>query len=197
MVALPIYPTMTADAYFAWEALQEDRYEYWDGEVVLMSGGTKKHNRVSFNASKTLDQLVRDRGCDVFISDVKVQVRRNRRYFYPDVVVTCDDRDKNNTQLVHYPCLIIEVLSPSTEQVDRGRKFNAYRRIETLQDYILISPEQPIVEVFSRGMTGEWILRDYGLDDTIELTSINCTIAVKDLYDRITFEEEEEDPEND
>lgn len=189
MVALPDRPSMTPDAYLAWETLQEERHEYWAGEIVLMSGGSKNHNRVSGNAFKILDQLLRDRNCEVFISDIKVQILRNRYYFYPDVVVSCDERDDQDDQLVRYPCLIIEVLSPSTESVDRGRKFNAYRRIETLQDYILINPNQPIVEVFSRGMTGEWILREYGLEDTIELASIGGAVTVKDFYDRITLEE--------
>jgi Uma2 family endonuclease len=187
MVALPDRILMTADEYLAWEAGQQERHEYWDGEVVAMAGGTKKHNRVSFNSSKVLDAALTDRDCEVYITDVKVQVQANRKYFYPDVVVTCDERDQD-TQLVHYPCLIVEVLSPSTEAVDRGKKFTHYRRFTTLREYILIQPEQPIVEVFAKNTAGKWELAEYGMDDVIQLESIGCPIAVKDLYDRVKFE---------
>jgi Uma2 family endonuclease len=192
MVAVPDRLLMRADEYLAWEATQQERHEYWDGEVVSMAGGTKKHNRVSFNSSKVLDAALTGRDCEVYITDVKVQVQANRKYFYPDVVVTCDERDQD-TQLVQYPCLIVEVLSPSTEAVDRGAKFTYYRRFTTLREYILIQPEQPIVEVFSRNEAGRWELAEYGIDDVIDLVSLGCPIAVKDLYDRVTFEPIEDD----
>jgi Uma2 family endonuclease len=192
MVALPDRILMSAEEYLAWELTQEARHEYWDGEVVAMSGGTKKHNRVSGNAFKLLDGAIVDSECEVYINDVKVQVQANRQYFYPDVVVTCDDRDQD-TQLVHFPCLIVEVLSPSTEAVDRGAKFTYYRRFTTLREYILIQPTQPIVEVFAKNAAGKWELAEYGLDDVIQLESIGCPIAVKDLYDRVKFEPIEED----
>jgi Uma2 family endonuclease len=192
MVAVPDRLLMRADEYLAWEATQQERHEYWDGEVVSMAGGTKKHNRVSFNSSKVLDAALTGRDCEVYITDVKVQVQANRKYFYPDVVVTCDERDQD-TQLVQYPCLIVEVLSPSTEAVDRGAKFTYYRRFTTLREYILIQPEQPIVEVFSRNEAGRWELAEYGIEDMIDLVSLGCSIAVKDLYDRITFDPIEDD----
>jgi Uma2 family endonuclease len=192
MVAVPDRLLMRADEYLAWEATQQERHEYWDGEVVSMAGGTKKHNRVSFNSSKVLDAALTGRDCEVYITDVKVQVQANRKYFYPDVVVTCDERDQD-TQLVQYPCLIVEVLSPSTEAVDRGAKFTYYRRFTTLREYILIQPEQPIVEVFSRNEAGRWELAEYGIDDVIDLVSLGCPIAVKDLYDRVTFDQIEDD----
>jgi Uma2 family endonuclease len=89
---------------------------------------------------------------------------------------------------VHYPCLIVEVLSPSTEAVDRGAKFTYYRRFTTLREYILIQPTQPIVEVFSRNAADKWELAEYGMDDAIDLVSLGCSIMVKDLYDRVKFE---------
>jgi Uma2 family endonuclease len=187
MVALPDRLLMSADEYLAWEAGQQERHEYWDGEVVAMSGGTKKHNRVAINWVQQLNAAIGDRDCEVYINDVKVQVQANRKYFYPDVVVTCDTGDQD-TQLVHYPCLIVEVLSPSTEAVDRGAKFTYYRRFTTLREYILIQPTQPIVEVFSRNQADKWELAEYGMDDVIHLESIGCSIAVKDLYDRVTFD---------
>jgi Uma2 family endonuclease len=192
MVALPDRVLMSAEEYLAWEMAQEERHEYWDGEVVAMAGGTKKHNRVSLNCSKVLDDLLADRDCEVYITDVKVQVQANRKYFYPDVVVTCSPEDQDD-YLVRYPCLIVEVLSPSTEAIDRGAKFTAYRRFLTLQEYILIHPEQPMVEVFSRNAVGKWVLSEYGIEDVVYLESVGCSVAVKDLYDRVVFEPDETD----
>jgi Uma2 family endonuclease len=186
MVALPDRILMSVEEYFAWELTQQERHEFWDGEVVAMSGGTKKHNRVAINWVQQLNAAIGDRDCEVYISDVKVQVQANRKYFYPDVVMTCDQRDQD-AQLVQYPCLIVEVLSPSTESVDRGTKFTYYRRFTALREYILIQPEQPIVEVFSRNQADKWELAEYGIDDVIQLESIGCAIAVKDLYDRVSL----------
>lgn len=95
MVALPERLLMSYEEYLAWESTQEMRHEYIDGEVVAMAGGTRNHNRVSFNFSKILDSALGDRQCEVYIADVKVQVEPSRKYFYPDVVVTCDNRDRD------------------------------------------------------------------------------------------------------
>ncbi len=188
MVALPDRILMSAEEYLAWELTQQERHEFWDGEVVLMAGGTKKHNRVSGNCFKVLDGLLVDRDCEVYITDVKVQVEANRKYFYPDVVVTCDGRE-HDTQMVQFPCLIVEVLSPSTEAVDRGAKFTYYRRFTTLREYVLIQMERPMVEVFCRNEMGKWVLTEYGMGDVIDLESLGCQVAVVDLYDRVVFDE--------
>jgi Uma2 family endonuclease len=175
---------MNSDEYLAWELTQEERHEFWDGRIVLKSGSSKRHNRICGNCAKLLDNAA----CEIYINDIKVEVEANRKYFYPDVVVTCDARDQD-IQLVQYPCLIVEVLSPSTEAIDRGVKFSRYRQFETLREYMLIQPEQPVVEVFSRNNAGKWELAEYGLADRIDLASIGGSIAVKDLYERVTFAE--------
>jgi Uma2 family endonuclease len=187
MVALPDRILMSAEEYLAWELTQQERHEFWDGEVVLMAGGTKRHNRVSGNCFKVLDGLMADRDCEVYITDVKVQVEANRKYFYPDVMVTCDGRDRD-AQMVQYPCLIVEVLSSSTEAVDRGAKFTYYRRFSTLREYVLIQQERPMVEVFCRNEIGKWVLTEYGLGDVIDLESLGCQVSVLDLYDRVVFD---------
>jgi Uma2 family endonuclease len=133
MVTLPDRMFMSTDEYLTWESTQEQRCEYWDGEIVVMSGSTRNHNRVCGNFFKLLDDSLVDRSCEVHILDVKVQVELGQKYFYPDLVVTCDDRDRN-PQLIQFPCLIIEVLSPSTEAVDRGKKFAAYRQSATCKN---------------------------------------------------------------
>jgi Uma2 family endonuclease len=187
MVALFDRLVMSAEEYLSWEAMQQERHEFWDGEVVAMSGGTKKHNRVSFNCAKLLDGALAGRDCEVYVNDVKVQVQANRKFFYPDVVVSCDNRDQDE-QLVNYPCLIVEVLSPSTELYDRGVKFACYRRFTTLREYVLVGMEEPGVEVYTKGAAGKWVLSEYGMEDVLELESIGVQVAVRDLYDRVTFE---------
>ena len=186
MVALPDRTLMSAEEYLAWEPTQEERYEYWDGEVVAMTGGTRNHSRITFNFSKLLDDALVDRPCEMYMADVKVQVEPGRKYFYPDVVVTCDDRD-NDPQLVQFPCLIVEVLSPSTEAVDRGIKFSKCRQFLTLQEYVLVQVEQPGVEIFRRNQQGQWVLSEYALGDSLQLESVNVEIAIADLYRQVKF----------
>jgi len=187
MVALPDRILMSYEEYLAWESTQEVRHEYCNGEVIAMGGSTRNHNRVSLNFFKSLDNALADRQCEVYISDIKVQVKPSKKYFYPDVVVTCDERD-TEPQLVLFPCLIIEVLSPSTEAYDRGFKFSQYRKLESLQEYVLVQVEQPMVEVFQRNQEGQWVFSEYGLGDRIFLKSINVEIAVSDLYRQVQFD---------
>jgi Uma2 family endonuclease len=180
MVALPDHLLMTAAEYLEWEATQEERHEYWDGEVVAMSGGTRNHNRISGNFFRILDDALLDKSCEVYITDVKVQVEPGQKYFYPDVLVTCDERD-DNAQFVQFPCLIIEVLSPSTEAIDRGAKFARYRQFSSLQEYVLVQVDRAMVEVFQRNDQGQWVLSEYGLADDLLLASIGVKIAIADL----------------
>jgi Uma2 family endonuclease len=188
MVALPDRLFMSAAEYLEWELTQEERYEYWDGEVVAMSGGTRNHNRISLNFSKLLDDALLNRNCDVYIADVKVQVEPGQKYFYPDVVVTCDERD-DDAQLVQFPCLIIEVLSPSTEAIDRGAKFARYRQFTALQEYVLVQVDRPKVEVFRRNDKNQWVLSEYDREDRLLLESIGVEIAIADLYRQVQFED--------
>jgi Uma2 family endonuclease len=187
MVALPDRLFMSAAEYLNWEPTQEDRYEYWDGEVVAMSGGTRNHNRISGNWFKLLDDALINRDCEVYIADVKVQVEPGRKYFYPDVVVTCDKGD-DDAQIVQSPCLIIEVLSPSTEAIDRGAKFARYRQFISFQEYVLVQVDRPKVEVFRRNDRNQWVLSEYDLDDRLLLESIGVEIAITDLYRQVQFD---------
>jgi Uma2 family endonuclease len=187
MVALPDRLFMSATEYLEWEPTQEERYEYWDGEVVAMSGGTRNHNRISLNFSKLLDDALLNRDCDVYIADVKVQVELGQKYFYPDVLVTCEKGD-NDAQIVQFPCLIIEVLSPSTEAIDRGAKFARYRQFKSLHEYVLVQVDRPKVEVFRRNNLNQWVLSEYDLEDRLLLESISVEIAIADLYRQVQFE---------
>jgi Uma2 family endonuclease len=187
MVALSDRVIMTAEEYLTWEPTQEERYEYWDGEVIAMSGGTLNHNRVSGNFFRLLADALVDRPYEVYIVDIKVQVELGQKYFYPDVIVTCDRRD-DDPQVVKFPCSIVEVLSPSTEALDRGAKFAKYRQFSTLQEFVLVQVEQPVVEVFRRNEQGQWVLSEYALDDRLRLESVSIEIAIADLYRQVSFE---------
>jgi len=187
MVALSDRILMTAAEYLVWEPQQEGRFEYWDGEAIAMSGGTRNHNRVCLNFVKCLDNRLNNPLYEVYILDVKIQVEPGKKYFYPDVVVTCDRGDRD-PQLIQFPCLIVEVLSPSTEAIDRGTKFTKYRQFPSLQEYVLVQVEQPGVEVFRRHQEGQWVFSDYSLSDSLSLTSVDVEIAIADLYRQVPFE---------
>ena len=187
MVALQDRRLMTVEEYFEWEEMQEERHEYWDGEVVAMAGTTKNHHRVARNFSNRLNTAFGDGPCEVFTADIRVRVEPRRKYFYPDVVVSCDDREDEDLY-VKYPCLIIEVLSSSTEAIDRGIKFAKYRAILSLKEYVLVQVSQPGVEVYQRSDRGQWIYSAYGMDDCFLLDSVGVEVAVADLYHQVTFE---------
>jgi Uma2 family endonuclease len=190
MVALPNELFMFSDKYRDWEPTQEERYEFWDGELVPMSDGTRDHNRISENWFKLLNNALLNRAFNVYSTYVKVQLESGLKYFYPDVMVTCckDDRD---VDIVKFPCLIAEVLSPSTEAIDRGAKFEAYRQVKSLQEYILVQVDRPKVEVFQRKDINQWVLSEYDLDDRLLLESIGVEIAISDLYRYVQWDPNE------
>jgi Uma2 family endonuclease len=188
MVATPKFQPMTPKEYLEWEPTQELRYEYIDGEVFAMIGGTKPHNRIAGNLYKPLDDFLAEKGCEVYIADVKVQISRAGPYHYPDVVVTCDPRDRESNELVQDPCLIVEVLSPSTEAFDRGKKFTRYRQLTTLKEYVLIKSEEIGVECFRRTEQGLWLFSAYEAGDTLTLESVGFSISVEVLYRQVRFE---------
>jgi|JI8StandDraft_2_1071088.scaffolds.fasta_scaffold06926_4 Uma2 family endonuclease len=159
MVALRDQPYLSAEAYLAWEAEQSQRHEYVFGETYAMAGGTLNHNRVIGNLYLLLRERLRGTNCQVFTSDVKTEVSEWGPYFYPDVVVTCDPRDRAidpQQSLIRFPCLIIEVLSPSTQSYDKTDKFKFYQRIPTLQEIVLVDLRFPNLMVYRRVAPNQW-----------------------------------------
>ncbi|MEL7494545.1 MAG: Uma2 family endonuclease [Cyanobacteria bacterium J06554_11] len=142
---------MTSAEYLEWESHQEIRYEYSNGEVFAMAGGTKDHDKIAFNLRKVLDDKVETEGCDMTGSEIEVMVQDGRFYRYPDLTVGCDKRDRENETFYQFPKLIVEVISDSTENVDRGDKFQEYIQIPTLKEYVLVSSRQIQVECYRRG----------------------------------------------
>lgn len=173
---------MTAKAYLEWEMRQELRYEYCDGQAVAMAGRTKNHDKLAFNLRRELSDFVEKQGCDMTGSDVKVLVKEGRFYRYPDLVVSCDERDKSNDTFYEFPVLIVEVLSAGTESTDRIDKFRRYIQIPTLQEYLLVSAKEKSVECYRRGEGRMWLYSDYYAGETITLQSISATVSIDTIY---------------
>jgi Uma2 family endonuclease len=191
MVALQEYfPRLTPTEYLEWEEQQEFRHEYVDGEVYAMTGGTVNHGEIAANIINILRNHLRGSGCRVLTSDVKIQTLESNSYCYPDVSVTCDDRDRSATKFISYPCLIVEVLSPTTEAYDRGDKFALYRRSTTLQDYVLVSTNAMRVDLYQRNEGGRWEILSYDAGDSIDLLGVNLSVPVAQIYEDIVFSAE-------
>ena len=188
MIVMTEFPPqkMTAEEYLDWEAQQELRYEFIDGEAVAMTGGTVPHNDVVLNLYASLRPHVRSRGGRVNVFEVKVPVAATGNYFYPDLIVSCDDRDRNAIKLIENPVLLVEVLSPSTAERDRDKKLKHYRLLPSLQEYMLISPVEVWVECYRRSQNF-WKYQTYGPGDTIHFESIEFRCAIELLYEDVTF----------
>lgn len=191
-MALPQTVTfVTPEEYLAQEVLADDRHEYIDGVVVAMSGGSIKHSRIKTDIARIAGSQLAGRDCEVFDSDLRVRVDAGR-YAYPDVIVVCGRAElapDGHDNLIN-PTTIVEVLSPSTEARDRGEKWSRYRQIPSLQQYVLVSQSRPWIEVFTRN--GDvWTYTDaQGLESSLHLEAIGVTLALGEVYGRVTFEEE-------
>jgi Uma2 family endonuclease len=189
MVALPASHSLAPEDYLAAEAVSPIKHEYRDGEVYAMAGGTDAHNLITGNLYALLRTHLRGGPCRTYFADVKARIEALNCYYYPDVMVTCDDRDLSSSTVKRYPCLVVEVLSDSTEAFDRGDKFADYRHLDSLQEYVLISQTRRQVEVFRRNGEGLWVLHPYGEGDRISLTSVGWQGAIADLYEDVTWAE--------
>ncbi|MEA5498945.1 Uma2 family endonuclease [Limnoraphis robusta Tam1] len=191
MIAEPQYPQkMTPEEYLEWEAKQELRHEYIDGEILAMTGGSIPHNDIALNFYTALRPHLRQRGCRVNVSDVKVQASEKSRYFYPDLVVTCHPDDLKSRNFIQHPKVIIEVLSPSTANYDRTKKLKYYRQIPSVQEYVLVDSEEISVEVYHRGDGKMWLYYAYTNGEAIALESIEFECALELLYEGVSFEKE-------
>ncbi len=177
---------MTATEYLALERASDAKHEFLDGDLFAMSGGTHEHNLVSANFVAALHAALRGRPCIVYTSDMRVRSPRGL-YAYPDVSALCgrpEFEDDTRDALLN-PAVLVEVLSDSTEAYDRGRKFDLYRAMPSLRDYVLASQHEPLVEHFWRQPDGSWVLRALHPGDSLQLASLGCEVAVADLYLRV------------
>lgn len=181
------FPHLTPEEYFTWEAKQTDKYEYINGQIYAMSGGTVNHGRIAVRLTTMFETHLENSHCLTGNSDIKIKIIDSHNYTYPDVSVTCDERDKNSPNYFTYPCLIVEVLSDSTEAYDRGKKFRMYRQNPVLQDYLLVSSTRIEIDLYHKNDAGEWIIINYQQGDIIELDSINLSFPVAQIYRNLSF----------
>lgn len=181
---------LTPEEYLAIERTAEYKSEYLDGEMVAMTGASRKHNLIAFNITREISQQLRGRPCEGYAGDMRVRVPSTRLYTYPNVVVVCGEPQFEDSYVdtLLNPTLIIEVLSESTELYDRGKKFGFYRMIETLNEYVLVAQDEYKIEQFVKQTAGRWLLSDYrSLEDIVELTSIQCRLALREVYEKVSL----------
>ena len=189
MIASPQFNYLSHTEYLQLEEQSDLKHEYIDGEVYAMAGASDRHVTITLNLASSLRSHLRGSGCRVYLSDMKAKIEAANRFFYPDVMVTCDERDKNNKNYKEYPCLIIEVLSDSTEAFDRGDKFSDYQQLESLQEYILISTKRQKVDCFRRNEAGLWVLQPYSLpNSSVQIHSVNLEIDFATVYEDVDFQ---------
>ncbi|MDJ0580259.1 Uma2 family endonuclease [Crocosphaera sp.] len=192
MVAAKENFDMTPEEYLEWEDKQPLKYEYMDGEVYVISDNTLPHNTLALNLACMLKNHLKMKQGKVLICGAKVQVLETGPYHYPDVVVSCDERDQKAFKFLQYPCLIIEVLSPSTEGFDRGKKFRNYRQIETLKEYVLVSADQKLVECFRLNDQQVWELHSFSENEQSKLESLHFNFPVELIYEDVILTDENE-----
>lgn len=186
--ALQTPPYISAQDYLDQELHAETKHEYIDGEVHAMAGASDAHVKVTGNAYALLKSHLRGSGCSTYIADMKVRIGQDEAFFYPDVMVTCEPSDQLPEQdlVKNHPKLIIEVLSPSTEAHDRGKKFMLYRKLTSLEEYLLIDPRSYYVELFRRENDIQWSLTAIeGADSLLKLSSVGLQCTLADLYEDV------------
>lgn len=180
----------TPEEYLAAERVAETRSEYFAGEILAMTGASRVHNVIAGNIHGLMWTHLRGRPCEAYIGDMRVKVSTSGGYTYPDVVVVCGEpcfEDVHVDTLLN-PTLIVEVLSPSTERYDRGRKLEHYRKIPSLAEYVLVSQDARRIEWYTRQEGEFWFYRDTQEgQQTVEFASIGCILSLDEVYDRITF----------
>lgn len=192
MAALPEFK-WTQEKYLNFERESEEKHEYLNGEIVALAGASPNHNQILGNTLASLHTQLRTGPCIVYPSDMRLKVTKTGLYTYPDISVVCGSPqfdDESNDSLLN-PTVLIEVLSPSTENYDRGKKFRHYRTIVSLHEYILIAQDNIEIEQFVRQADGNWLLHEISQSEaSLELPSIGCILRAEDIYLKVTFEEE-------
>ena len=188
MIAQPQHLKMSVEVYFALDRESKGaRYEYIDGYAYLLAGGTPIHALIAANLIAEIKTRLRGSPCQVYTSDAKVRLSQSR-YVYPDVTVSCDERDRlQEAEVLQYPRLVIEILSASTEAYDRGNKSSYYRACPTIQEYLLISTQRSSIEVYRRTTEKLWTLYPSERGEQVELASIGVTLPVAAIYENVNL----------
>jgi Uma2 family endonuclease len=181
-------PPFTAQNFLDWERQQPNKHEFVQGETFAMAGASDAHVTVRGNVFASLKAHLRGTPCRAYIADMKVQVESADAFFYPDVMVTCSATDAQRPDAKHEPTLVLEVLSPTTAAYDRGLKFEYYRTLPTLQEYVLIDPERHSVEVFRRNEANQWVLHPFGANAEVEFASVNLRLPMAAVYEDVALQ---------
>lgn len=183
-------PYLLPEEYLDLERNADRKSDYHAGQLFALAGASKAHNRIVSNLLRHLGNQLSDTPCFPYPSDMRVQVERSGPYVYPDVVVTCGDEkylDDHSDTLLN-PFVIVEVLSKSSEDYDRGKKFMLYRQISSLTSYVVVAQSRPIVELWERQTNNRWLLTESnGLDATLNIASLQAQLLLSDIYNRVAF----------
>lgn len=188
-------PHYSIAEYLAREEQAPTKSEYYNGEIFAMAGATVRHNLISGNVFAYLHALLRNQDCRPYGSDLRIKVEQLGLFTYADTVVVCGEVQPadDDPHCTTNPRVIIEVLSRSTEAYDRGKKFRFYQQIATLQEYILIAQDEPVIERFTRAENDKWIISTAeGLQAWLEFDSIHCRVALQNIYESVHFGPEAE-----
>lgn len=185
-MALPEYPFIDVKDYLALdEKASSVRYEYFDGRLRMLAGGSNDHSIIATNVASIFHSALRKTPCTVYNSDIRFKLSESR-YVHPDVTVGCDERDKGKTDSIQYPRLIVEVLSPGTENIDKGEKLDTYLDHPSIEEYILIGSQKQTVEVYQRD-EDTWVSRRYKPGSIIHLRSIDVSFPFEDIYEKTSL----------
>lgn len=175
------YPIIDVEDYLMLDKNSKHaRYEYLDGELRMLAGGSPYHAAIIANLTVAIGRFLVESSCWIYNSDVRLQLSETR-YVHPDVTVSCDERDHGSEDVIQYPRLVIEVLSPSTEAIDKIKKLAYYQESPTIQEYVMVDSQSIHIEVYSRVDDG-WKFHIYGPGSIIKLESLNIQFPIKDIY---------------
>jgi Uma2 family endonuclease len=179
---------LSPEEYLAIERQAEYKSEYVDGAIYTIAGGSECHNLIAGNIITELNIQLRKAPCRMYPSDLKVRVPESRNFFYPDVSVVCDETEfaDDERDVILNPVLVVEVLSESTAAFDRGKKFQSYQQIESLQEYLLVAQDEYVVEHYLRQENGHWLYTKVtGLEEAILLPTLKCQLPLRDIYSKM------------
>ena len=178
---------LSIEEYLQAEKSSPIKHEYIQGQIYAMAGASDAHVTITANLVALLRNHIRGTVCRIYVADMKARIESLDIFYYPDIMVTCDSRDTQFEYFKRYPSLIIEVLSPSTEALDRGDKFSDYQELDTLQEYVLVSQNRQRIDCFRRNSEERWVLYSYRGNQQLELTSVNFSCSLTDVYEDVTF----------
>ena len=180
------YSNMSVEDYLILNKNSKDtRYEYLDGELRMLAGGSPDHSIIIANLTATIKAPLKGSPCRVYNSDVQLKLSE-KRYVFPDITVSCDERDRNQKETIRHPRVVVEVLSPTTEATDRGKKAAYYRACPTIQEYVMVDTEEVFIEVHRREEE-RWTINTFESGDTVALESLGVQFLIEDAYEGKSF----------